>query len=201
MPECPGRRRLLLVMGCIGAPAVVPPRGATAAGDVLDIAALMQKMAAVPERHQRFREERRFTALSFPLVLTGTLHYWRPNRFEKRTETPERELLTVDGDRIELTVGNEPTQHIDLGRTPEMQALVNAFRAPLSGDLAKLRRYFRVEGSGNLDRWLLKLQPLEPRAARLLREVRLGGVSAEVRSTVWVQANGDEYAMQTEPLP
>ena len=69
-----------------------------------------------------------------------------------------------------------------------------------SGDLAKLQRYFRVEGSGSPDRWLLKLQPLEPRAARLLREVRLGGVAAEVRSTVWVQGNGDEYAMQTEPL-
>ncbi|HYZ34502.1 MAG TPA: LolA-related protein [Crenalkalicoccus sp.] len=188
-------------MGCVAAPSVLPPRAAAVASDVLDIAALMQAMAAVPERHQRFREERRFTALSFPLILTGTLHYWRPSRFEKRTETPERELLKVDGDRIELTVGNEPTQHIDLGRSPEMQALVNAFRAPLSGDLATLQRYFRMEGSGSPERWLLKLQPLEPRAARLLREVRLGGVAAEVRSTVWVQGNGDEYAMQTEPLP
>lgn len=200
MPESPGRRRSLLLMGCVCAPAVLPPRAAAAANDVLDIAALMQAMAAVPERHQRFREERRFTALSFPLILTGTLHYWRPNRFEKRTETPERELLMADGDRIELTIGNEPTQHIDIGRTPEIQVLVNAFRAPLSGDLAKLQRYFSVEGSGSPDRWLLKLQPLEPRAARLLREVRLGGVAAEVRSTVWVQGNGDEYAMQTEPL-
>lgn len=197
MRDGPRRRSVLGLLGALAAPSA----GSAAAGDALDIAALMQAMAAVPERHERFREERRFAALSFPLVLTGTLHYWRPDRLEKRTEAPEREVMRVDGDRVELTVGNEPTQHIDLGRAPEMQALVSAFRAPLGGDLATLRRHFRVDGSGTLDQWLLVLQPIERRAARFLREVRLGGIGAAMRSTVWLQGNGDTYAMQIEPLP
>lgn len=200
MPDVRGCRRRVVLAVCLAAPALMRPGSAFGDGDVLDIPALMRAMAAVPEHHQRFREERRFAALNFPLIVTGTLHYWRPDRIERWIEAPEREVLAVNGDRIELTIGNEPTQHISLGRAPEMRVLVNAFRAPLSGDLATLRQTFRADGTGGPAGWMLRLQPLEPRAARFLREVRLSGVAAEVRRTVWMQGNGDEYVMQTEPL-
>lgn len=196
MTEPLSRRSLLPLL--LGSSAVLPARAAAAP---LDLATLMHRMAAVAERHQSFREERLLAALSFPLILTGTLHYWRPVRLEKRTEVPEREILMVDGDRVELTQGNDPTQHLNLHRMPELRVLMDAFRAPLAGDLAALQRSFLVQASGTLDAWQLILQPLEARAARLLREVRLGGIGTDVRETLWLQANGDQHRMQTKALP
>jgi hypothetical protein len=197
------RRRpmLPLLLACLATPPNRPARAMPDRDDSLDLAALMIRMSAVKERHESFREVRRLAALEFPLILTGTLHYWRPARLEKRTESPERETLMVDGDRVELTLGNEPTQHLDLARAPELRVLVDAFRAPLAGDLAALRRSFQVEVTGTPEAWLLVLQPIEQWAARMLREIRLGGVDAAVRETVWLQANGDEHRMLTKPLP
>ena len=71
----------------------------------------------------------------------------------------------------------------------------------LSGDLAALRRSFTVRASGTPAAWVLKLQPVEPRAARFLREVRLAGSGTNVRETLLLQANGDVHHMLTRPLP
>jgi hypothetical protein len=202
MPD-PMRRRpvLSLLLSCLAAPWTARAQPAPVEDAPLDLEALMARMAAVPERHEAFREERRLAALNFPLVMTGTLHYRRPAHLEKLTETPQPESLVVEGDRVELTPGNEPTQILDLARAPELRALVDAVRAPLSGDLAALRRSFAVRATGTPDAWVLEMQPLEPRAARFLRAVRLAGSGTNVRETLLLQANGDVHHMLTRPLP
>lgn len=207
MPGVLRRRAALpLLLSCLAVPRAArtqpaPEGEAPAEATPLDLEALMARMAAVPERRESFREERRLAALQFPLVMTGTLRYRRPARLEKLTETPQPESLVVDGDRVELTPGNEPTQFLDLARTPELRALVDAIRAPLSGDLAALRRSFAVRATGTPSAWLLELQPREPRAARFLHEVRLTGSGTNVRETLLVLANGDVHHMLSRPLP
>lgn len=160
----------------------------------------MARMASVPERHESFREERWLAALSFPLIVMGTLRYRRPARLERLTETPQPESLVVDGDSVRLTVGNEPTQFLDLGRVPELRALVDSVRAPLAGDLAALRRSFAVRATGTPAAWQLDLRPLESRVARFMREVRLAGIGTDVRETLLVLGQGDTHRMATRPL-
>ncbi len=161
----------------------------------------MARLATVPERQAAFREEKRIAALTAPLLSTGTLLYRRPGHLEKLTGWPEREALVVDGDQVVLTAGNDPPRVVPLTADPGLRALVDAFRAPLAGDLPALARSFRVQGSGTLAAWQLDLTPTNPAVARFLRSVRVAGSGEELRTIATVQSNGDEQliAIAAEP--
>lgn len=175
------------------------PWGAAAAE--LDVADLMARLAAVPERRATFRETRRFAALDQPLESTGRLFYRRPAHLEKITGWPDPESLVVDGDRLVLTMGNEPPRVVDLSGQPELRTLVDAIRGPLAGDIGALRRAFTVQAEGALAAWRLSLAPLDPRAARFLLRVAIAGSGADVLDVLLVQANGDEQRMQITATP
>jgi hypothetical protein len=160
---------------------------------------LMAMMAAVPERRASFREEKRLAALTVPLVSTGRLIYRQPGHLEKLTDAPLPESLVVDANRLTLDLPNEIPRAIDLGSQPELRVLVDAMRGPLAGDLPALQRAFAVRTQGTRDAWRLDLVPVDPRAARLLRAVRISGTGADMREVLLVQANGDETYMSIEP--
>ena len=184
------RRRLILLL--LAAPAM-------AQSTPLDVPALMARLAAVPERQSPFREEKRIGALTQPLISTGTLTYRRPGRLEKRTESPDRELLVIDGAQVVLTLGDEPPRVIPLRAAPELAAVIDAFRAPLAGDLPALRRAFQVTASGTAASWQLALVPNDPAVARLLRRAEVAGAGDAVRRIVIEQANGDTQTITVGP--
>ncbi len=186
-------RRLFLLL------IATPARAQKTLAESLDVAALMARLAAVPERRARFREEKRIAALTVPLVSTGTLLYRRPGRLEKVTEFPVPETLVVDGAQVVLTPGNEPPRVVPPGAVPGLDAMIAAFRAPLAGDLPALQRAFTVAGSGTPDDWLLDLTPTDPAVARLLRQVTVAGAGDQVRRIVVTQVNGDTQAITVEP--
>lgn len=183
------RRTLLLML------AVHPVRAET-----LDIPALMARLAAVPERRARFREEKRIAALTMPLISTGTLYYRRPSRLEKVTTYPERETLVLDGNQIVLTLGDEPPRVIPPGAAPGLGAMIDAFRAPLAGDLPALQRAFQVAGVGTAAAWQLDLTPTDPAVARLLRHVTVAGAEDQLRQITVTQANGDTQAITVDQV-
>ena len=100
---------------------------------------------------------------------------------------------------IEWTVQMLQLEHAHA--VPELRTLVDAVRGPLAGDLAALRRAFSVTAVGAADGWTLGLVPLDPRAARLLRQAEVSGRGSEVLAVRLVQANGDEQQMAVRPLP
>jgi hypothetical protein len=169
------------------------------AAEPITLAALMAMLAAVPARRTRFRETRHFAALSFPLVSEGTLLYRRPDHLEKLTDGPGGESLVVNGDRIALTPFNEPTRFFDLSARPELTVLIDAVRAPLAGDRAKLERAFTVQLDGTASAWRLVLAPRDPRAARLLRAVRIVGTGDALTEVVTEQPNGDVQRLEVAP--
>jgi hypothetical protein len=185
------RRSLLLL------PLVAWPSGSRA--DAFPLAALMARLAAVPERRATFREERRFAALSEPLISQGHLLYRRPDYLEKVTDWPVQDRLVIDGDRLILTEGNDAPRVVPLGSQPEMRTLVEGMRGPLAGDLSALQRNFEVTGTGDLSSWTLTLTPRDARAARLLRGIVLSGAGDAIRSLRVTQANGDDQWMQIGP--
>lgn len=159
----------------------------------------MARLAAVPDRRASFREERRFAALSEPLLSQGWLHYRRPDYLKKVTEWPVQETLVVDGARLVITAGNDPPRVLDLDSHPEVHALIEAIRGPLAGDLGALQRIFDVQGSGTLANWVLELRPRFEGAASLLKQVRVSGQDNVIRELRLVQANGDEEWIQIGP--
>ena len=187
---------MLLAPGARGLEA--PPRSPN---QPLDLGELMARLAAVPERRARFEEEKHLAALSEPLRTTGRLLYRRPDRLERITDGPDPESVVVDGDRLVLTTGQEPPRVIDLTAQPELRALVDAVRGPLSGDLGALRRSFAVTASGTMADWRLLLRPTDPGAARLVAHVEVTGVGDAPREVIVQQADGDDDHLLIEPLP
>ena len=160
----------------------------------------MAKLAAVTERRATFREQRKFAALTDTLVSTGTLLYRRPDYLEKDTEWPQPEWLVVDGDRVVITLANNDPPHvIPLGGQPEVRAMVESMRGPLSGDFGALQRLFRIDAAGDLASWTLTMTPQDPNALKLLRTVRVAGRGDQIRDIRVIQANGDEQWMQIGP--
>ena len=166
----------------------------------LTLLELMQGLAARPDRHASFLEEKQIKALSAPIESRGRLLYIRPSHLEKNTVTPAPEQLVVDGDMLTITPGpGQPTQTFDLASRPLIRALVETVRGTLSGDLPSLERYYRVTLEGTAQAWRLTLIPADPRVARLVREVRIAGTGADLREIDTVQQNGDSTRMLIEP--
>ena len=157
----------------------------------------------MPERRASFIEERRFRALDQALESRGTLSL-RRGRLEKVTDWPQPERLEVEGDRVVMTLGNEPPRVIELGMAPELRVLIDAIRGPLLGDAAALRRAFDARVSGTEAGWTLTLVPREASASRLMRDAVLSGHGDQVDRLVVTQANGgfagdDDPAALTGP--
>ncbi len=185
----PARRSLLLA-----AAAAICASRARADGESW-FADLMGQLSRIPERHARFTEERRFAALTVPLVSQGELVYRRPGHLEKRTTIPRPERLVVDGDTLAVTNAEGGTQTISLADHPEAGMLVDAVRGPLSGDIASLQRHYRVLVTGDPNNWQMSLTPTDPVAARLVRSVTIEGAALSIRVIAIVQANGDTQRM------
>ena len=176
--------------------AASPP---TRAGQLSPLDELMQRLAAVPERHATFEEDKTIAALTQPLRSNGRLVYRRPSYLEKITYPPHFEAIVVEGGRLVITMGDEPPRSIDLDSYPEIGVLVDAVRGTLAGDLASLRRNYTVRMDGTLADWRLFLAPTDPKAQRFLREVTIAGAGDEARTVQFVQANGDRSVMTVHP--
>jgi hypothetical protein len=167
-----------------------------AAAEALTLDTLMAAMAGAPARQAGFVEERRFAALDAPLESRGTLAY-RPGHLEKVTQWPVPERLEIDGDRVIVTAGNEAPRVIPLSMAPELGLLIDAIRAPLSGDVGALRRAFHCVVTGTVAGWVLTLVPRD--GAGVLRSVRIEGRGDAIGRIAVVQGNGDSQVMTIVP--
>lgn len=161
----------------------------------------MQGLGSVPQRHERFTEEKRLAALDRPVVVAGELFYRHPAYLEKLTLQPRFERLTIDGDALTVVDGGGATRRIDLGEQPELRGLTDAVRATLAGDLPTLQRSFRVTLAGSLPAWRLTLVPISATVARLVEIVRIEGTGKRLTQIETIQANGDSSRMVIEPMP
>jgi outer membrane lipoprotein-sorting protein len=167
-------------------------------GWLLDV---MTGLAAIRERHATFREEKRFAALDTPLVSQGWLIYRRPAHLEKITTAPDPESLVVDGDTLTLAANREAPRSFRLGRRPEVDALVEAVRGALAGDLGVLESHYRISAEGRLAAWHLVLQPTDPGVQRLVRTIAIDGAGTDIQGFRTVQTNGDEQIMTITTRP
>lgn len=156
---------------------------------------LMAQMAQVRARDSRFTEERHFSALNQPLVSQGQLLFRRPAHFEKITVAPQQERLVVDGDQLTVTSADGSQRQFALDSEPQIASVVDAIRAPLMGDIARLRQHFRVEAQGSETAWRLVLSPLGQDVGRILRSITIDGSQTSVRVIDILQVNGDNQRM------
>lgn len=161
----------------------------------------MAHLAAAPNRRASFVEDKRIAALRTPLISHGELAYRKPNHLEKITTAPGYESLVVDGDRLTIGDGSKDAPRVvDINSRPEIGTLVATIRGAVSGDLALLRRYYDVSGTGSAQAWSIMLHPRDPAVATLVKQVQLVG-GAELQAIQSVFPNGDSDTLTITPLP
>jgi|GEM_PF-415390 predicted LPLAT superfamily acyltransferase len=180
--------------------AILPPLlvGGAAPPDPL-LPALMAQLASVPQRRANFHEIRHFAALTTALASDGWLAYARPAFLQKMTTSPQPENFEVEDNQLTLDEPNQAERVISLASAPEIAALVDAVRGPLSGDLQALQRHYSVRAEGSLADWKLTLSPTEPAVRAVLRDAVITGTFSDLRSVAITQDNGDDDLMTIEP--
>ncbi len=189
------RRVLLLAASCL------LPR-ATHAQEEEALRRTMAALAATPQRQASFTEQKAIPELDLPLPSEGTLRWQAPDRLEKVTIFPITERIAVAGGRLTYERPDRGIQrNFALQEEPEMQALVEAIRGTLAGDLAALRRHYDVAYATQRDgSWRMVLTPLSLRVRGAVQRIVLTGLGAEVRG-VDTEGNGGVTRMRITSAP
>jgi outer membrane lipoprotein-sorting protein len=155
------------------------------------VEALMQRLAATGDSAVAFTETRHSSALKTPLVTAGEMRYARPAHLERRVTTPFEERYVVDGDRVTIEREGATARTLSLAGTPALAAFLESIRATLQGDLATLRRFYRVELEGAPSGWTLALLPSDPAMAEFVSVIRISGAAGRVTGMEVVETGGD----------
>ena len=160
---------------------------------------LMAELAQNAGGRARFVEKRFIALLDKPLVASGEMFYSPPDRLEKRTLQPKREILVLDKDTVSFE-RDERRMSINLSSRPEAQAFVESIRSTLGGNRQALEDHYRLELQGERANWTLTLVPTEPAIAALLQRITVSGSKKQVRRIEYLQADGDRSELNIEPL-
>ena len=157
---------------------------------------LMAELASHGPATVRFTEVKSSALLKAPIESSGTLSYTAPARLEKHTRSPRDERLVVDRDTVVIeSAARKERLELRLADYPAVRASIESIRGTLAGDLAALRRHYRVELEGTWSEWRLHLLPSDPELAELVHKVLIGGSGARVRRIEMLEASGDRSVM------
>lgn len=173
--------------------------GLAAPAWALDLATVAGLLAQRKGGEARFTEERHVSGFDGPLRASGTLSFSAPDRFARTTTEPRAESMVVDGNSLILKRGGRSRQ-MALDAVPEITALIEAVRGTLTGNAVTLERHFRVQVEGSTAQWTLTLVPRDARLATQVREIKITGLAADVRSVELWLAGGDRSLMLIDAL-
>ncbi|HSA68843.1 MAG TPA: outer membrane lipoprotein carrier protein LolA [Burkholderiales bacterium] len=161
-------------------------------GSKLALEQLMHEFSQVKSARGKFVERKYLAMLETPLESSGTLLYSAPGRLEKHMLMPRQESLVLDGDTLVIEAKHSGKRRsLTLQEHPVVWGFAEGIRSTLTGDLATLQRFYKVELEGDARAWRLRLEPIEPRMRQAAAEIRLGGSGAWVNRIEVLEAGGD----------
>jgi hypothetical protein len=173
---------------------------AAALAQSFDMPQLMAMLGGVDESRAAFTETRYLKALATPIVRRGTLYYVRPDRLEMQIVAPFPETTRIVGMRV-IVESADARREWNLASQPVALAWIEAVRASLAGDAGALARLFRTSVSGNAEQWALRLQPVDARVARSLKQIDIHGRRAQPMSIEIEDGEGDRVVIALKPEP
>ena len=162
---------------------------------------LLEALAARGDSQARYVETKTLALLQKPLRLEGVVEFRKPGYLAKHVLKPAEEHYIIDGDTVTVEKPGSPPVRFDISTHPALEAFAASLRAPLAGDGAALRRYYRVSLGGTRRRWLLALAPLRPEMVEMVRLVKLEGRGDRLETLVIEEASGDVSTMRFQPRP
>jgi hypothetical protein len=187
-----GLRRLLflwLVLAC----------GQAAAADGFGLDELLSALAQSSGGRTRFSEQKFISLLDQPVESSGELVYAKPGHLEKNTLNPQAEHLTLDNGILSIERKGQK-KSVQLNDYPELAVFIESLRGTLAGDRAALERVYRLYLGGSSAHWTLLLLPSSPEMSAVIRQIKITGEAAQLRSVEIQQADGDRSVMRIEPI-
>jgi len=171
-----------------------------AAPDTADTALdqLMGLLAQQRHAEADFEQRQYLAVLTEPLVSSGNLIYQAPDHLEQNTLRPHRQSLLLDHGMLTMQIGKR-RHTVRLADYPQLAPLIDSIRATLAGDRVTLERLFRLQFSGTLDHWRVRLQPRDPQLAATLTAIDIQGEGATIREVQMRQNDGDHSVMHIQP--
>ncbi len=160
---------------------------------------LMHGLAQIRSDHARFVEKKFIAMLDKPVESSGELFYTAPDYLEKRTIKPRPESMILDHGTLVIERGRQK-HALQLQDYPELAAFIDSIRGTLAGDRKALERNYRLSLDGTVERWTLRLLPLDEKMQAVVKRIRIAGVRDAVRSIEITQADGDSSLMLIEKL-
>lgn len=156
---------------------------------------LMHQFAQVEVSRAKFVEVKHDPLLKRPLYMKGILKYQAPDYIRKETHKPFYNQFAVQGNKLSVTREGVKTRTIKLQKYPSLWAFVEAFRATLHGDLKTLQRFYTVKFQGAERHWVLRLAPLNRRMKKKVRQIKISGRFANIKSIEVIGTHGDRSKM------
>jgi len=169
---------------------------AGAAEDALD--GVMRSLAARRHGEADFIEQQFLALLKRPLESSGTLIYDAPDRLQKITREPRAETLLLEGDVLTVRRGHR-SRVLDLKTYPQLLPFIGSLRATLAGDRAQLESMFRLEFSGSVAHWTLRLTPLDAELQQAVSRIQIDGTGNDLSRVEIRQPDGDRSLMTLRP--
>ena len=163
-------------------------------------AAIMTRLAALPDRRARFTDEKHISSLAAPLQSKGVLIFRHPDLLEKRTEAPHSETMVIEGSVLTI-MSPDGQRRIALDDHPALAGLATTLTSVLAGNQPALEKLFTIGATGSLAGWQLTLQPRDKGLARFVSSMILAGQNGDLHMLQIMQANGDSETMRVQALP
>lgn len=156
---------------------------------------LMHLLAQQKSGKANFIEKKYIGFLDQPLESSGELSFDAPDRLEKRSLKPRPETMLLDGDKLTVTLYEKQPLNLRLQDHPEVAAMVESIRGTLCGDKAALEKSYAIDFTGPQGKWQLTLTPLQKAVSKVVRQIRIGGADANIKTITFDQTDGDRFEM------
>ncbi|MES2605841.1 MAG: LolA-related protein [Pseudomonadota bacterium] len=167
---------------------------ATAAAQNLDVPSIIAGLAQPAQTNTDFAEARFSPLLKAPVVVSGVLGYGGPQALDRHVLVPYLEDTEIRSDTIRVNREGEAERTFALGRAPELQGLLHAFSALLSGDHAAIEHDFTIEASGTAEQWTLHLIPRDRKIRQRIRDIRIDG-QRTVPQCFWMDRDSESFSV------
>ena len=189
----------LVLLGVAGTPVRADAQPSTPSAKAMPsprkLSQLLRLFRDSPGVSADYTEEKRIVLLRAPLLSSGSLYYSPQQGRARLVRRPQKSRLLLTGEQM-IVVNRHGRKAIPVQGHEVMRALVNSFLHVFRGDKAALERSFRLafrtEGKG----WELLLTARTPAVARHIKNIRVAGRGAELRSIGVTETSGDATEMR-----
>lgn len=179
-------KKIFLLLICLS----VTPAAYAVSANNLKLNELFQMFSQQKQSTVDFSEEKYASFLEEPIISSGHFEFSAPDKLYKFITKPDKISQKVEGNILEINEANE-VHSIDLNEHPEFSAILRSIINLLSGNLAALKKDFKLEYKNTSSGWTLLLTPRDSYVSGYIDSIKMFGETNKLLKIVVTEPNND----------